>query len=88
MKYSNCKMAIMLFLQGEKTTRLGQEIQSRAYINERCPGKATLIDESRRKIGRQSLLNRLRSLRSINFDWTQGISVDRLRINLKKTFFS
>jgi len=88
MKYSNCKQAIGLLLQREKSTRLGLKLQSQAYINDRCPGKATLIDNSKLKIGRQSFPNRLRSMREIEFDWATGISDDLLRIRLKKPFLN
>jgi len=87
-KYSNSKMAFNLFHQNEKSTRLGLKLLNKAYIKDRFPGRATLIDESRKKIGRQSFLNRQRSLRCIDFNRTQGIPPDRLRINLKKTFFN
>jgi len=80
-------MAINLFLQNEKSTRLGLKLRNKAYINDRFPGRASLIDKAIKKIGRQSFLNRQQSLRCIDFDWTQGITPDRLRINLKKTFF-
>jgi len=88
MKYSNCKQAVGLFLQKEKSTRLGIKLQTQSYINDRCPGKATMIDHSKLKIGRQCFPNRLRSMKDINFDWVNGISDDMLRIKLKRTFFN
>jgi len=87
MKYLDCKQAIELFLQQEKSTRLGLKLQSQAYINDRCPVKAKMTDLFRIKIGRQGFPNRLRSMREINFDWVTGISDNLLNIRLKKTFF-
>jgi len=59
--------SIGLFLEKEKSTRLGFKLQTQAYINDRCPGKATMTDLSRLKIGRQSFPNRLRFMRDIDF---------------------
>jgi len=87
MRYSNTKQVITLYLLKDRSTRLGLKLLNQAYINERTHGRATLMDFSRLKIGKQSFLNRLQSLRCITFNWTNGIAPDRLRINLKKTFF-
>jgi len=86
MHYSNAKMAISLMLLKNNSTRLGKKLQSHLYINDRCPGQAITMDTSRLRIGKNSFINRLHCLRSINFDWTSGINPDQLRINLKITF--
>jgi len=51
---------------------------------ERRSGKPKFFDNSRRKIGRQALINRLVIMNRFDFDWSDGLSNDRLRINLKK----
>jgi len=44
------------------------------------------MDNSKLKIGKQSLVNRLSCLKAISFEWTNGIDKHRLRTELKKTF--
>jgi len=69
---------------------MAEKLRHRAYINDRCPGRATFCDRSRLKIGRQSLPNRLDFFRNIKFDWTrrENLSTDKLRTELKKTFIT
>jgi len=86
MRYTNSKMAISLVLLREKSNRLGIKLQNLLYINDRCPGWGITMDCSRHKIGKNSFPNRLQCLRLINFDWTNGINLNKLRICLKKTF--
>jgi len=85
MQYANAKIAITLY-----NLSTGPPITARlrdcSYINDRRPGLATITDRSKLRIGKQSLVNRLSCLRRISFNWTNGISKDLLRINLKKTF--
>jgi len=85
MQYANAKMAITLYNLSTGPP-LSSKLKENAYINDRRPGQATIIDRSRLKIGKQSLVNRLNCLKKITFCWTSGISKDALRINLKKTF--
>jgi len=71
------------------TAPISEKLRNRAYVNDRFLGKATFVDRSKTKIGRQSLHNRLNFLWEIKFDWTNAeepISKDKLRIALKKTF--
>jgi len=81
--FVNCKMAINLM---SGNTPLGIKLRAKSYINDRKPGRATIMDSSRWKIGRFSLSNRLLCLKRVNFDWCHGLSSDNLRINLKKCF--
>ena len=61
---------------------------SSAYINDRQPGKAKFIDNSRLKIGKQSIINRIGPIFSkLDYNWIGSISDDAVRINLKKRFF-
>jgi len=71
------------------TTPMSEKLRNRAYVNDRFPGKATFVDRSKTKVGRQSQPNRLDFLREIKFNWNNAeepISKDKLRIALKKTF--
>jgi len=86
MKYFCSKSAINLYLLARNGPPMSFKLQTSAYINDCQPGKAHFMDTSRLKIGKQSLLNRLTSLRAVNFDWTHGIDKHKLRIELKKTF--
>jgi len=83
--YTTSKLAINLM---NGTTPLGRKLKSKCYVNDRNPGRGTISDTSRLKIGRFSLANRLQCLRRLNFDWCTGISKDLLRINLKKCFIT
>jgi len=47
---------------------MAEKLRQKAYVNNRCPGRATFIDRSKLKIGRLSLLNRLDFLSEIKFD--------------------
>jgi len=69
---------------------MAEKLRERAYVNDRSPGRATFIDRSKLKIGRQSLLSRLDFFREIKFDWCgqEDMSKDKLRIELKKTFIT
>jgi len=85
MKYSCSKLAINLFNDADGPP-MSTPLRSKAYINDRNPGKAIFIDSSQSRIGRHCLANRLSFMRDIKFDWTQGIEDNSLRVNLKKTF--
>jgi len=81
--YSNAKLAINLM---NGSTPMGRKLKEKCYINDRFPGRGSIPDTSRLKIGRYSFTNRLQCLKKIDFDWCNGITKDSLRINLKKCF--
>ena len=58
-------------------------------MNSRNPGQRTFFDTSSRKIGRQSLQNRLKEpFTNINEDWYMcGITKGTMRVVMKKAFF-
>jgi len=87
MKYSCSKLAINLYNDADGPP-MSTVLRSKAYINDRNPGKAIFIDSSRLRIGRHCLANRLSFMKDIKFDWTQGIEDNSLRVNLKKTFIN
>jgi len=86
-QYTSAKIAITLYNLSTGPP-LTIKLKECSYINDGRPGMAIIIDRSRLRIGRQSIVNRLRCLGMINFDWTNGITKDSLRINLKQTFIS
>jgi len=75
-------------LYNNSDTRIAEELCSNIYINDRQPRRGSFIDKSRRRAGRQKLTNRLQIFRKIDFDWTEEISSDRLRQNLKRLFIN
>jgi len=85
MKYINAKTAIQLTLLDKKGPPITAKLRQNFYKNDRT-GKVSFMDTSRLKIGKNSLQNRLLLMREVPFDWTNGITPDRLRIELKKTF--
>jgi len=83
--YSTAKCAIGLMRKNN--TRIAHCLNANVYTNDRLPGKARFSDKSKMKVGRQSIVNRLTFMNSIDFPWYKTeISDDQLRINLKRTF--
>lgn len=74
MKFSNPKLAINLLLMCGHATRLGTKLRGNNYINDRCPGHTITMDTSRLRKSRSSFLSHLQCLRTVQFDWTNGIS--------------
>jgi len=58
--YITAKTATGLILKSD--TRLAEELQKSAHINDRSPGRATFSDTSRLKIGRNQFKNRLKHM--------------------------
>lgn len=52
MRYTNSNIAIKLYLQGELGPPLSQKLTMQAYVNDRNPGVAVVIDTSRLIIGK------------------------------------
>jgi len=77
-----------------KTANLGLPVRLSAYLNEnsyverRRPGRIKYFDNSRSKIGRQTLNNRAgQCVNDVDFDWKcDNLTNDRLRLCLKKCF--
>lgn len=85
MKYMCTKTAIQLTLLGDSGPPLSRKLCQNLYRHDRT-GKISFMDTSRLKIGKNSLQNRLKSVQEFQVDWLNGISSDRLRIELKKLF--
>jgi len=84
MKYSNAKLALSLLWQAQQGPPITSILKGKLYINDRNPNKIAIHDIFRLKIRRNSLYNRLKGLRDINFNW-RDVSTGSLRVNLKKT---
>jgi len=56
------------------------------FTERRRSGRPKFYDNSKRRIGRQALRNRLNFINDLGFDWINGMSDTALRINLKKEF--
>jgi len=86
MRYVNAKMAIQMMLIPTRAPPLAEKLKQNVGTNDRT-GKLSTRDTSKLKIGKHAMQNRLTCLREVRFDWKQGISKEKLRIELKKTFF-
>jgi len=64
MNYSNAKLAMLLTLM-EQGPPMSQKIKNSRYENDRNLNVASVWDTSRLKIGRHSLVNRLRCLKAV-----------------------
>jgi len=87
MNYSNAKLAISLVLMGSGPP-MSQKIKNSLYENDRNPGVASVWDTSKLRIGRHSLVNRLRCLKAVKCKWMNGINEHALRIGLKQMFLN
>jgi len=86
MKYINAKTAIQMMLIPKDEPPMAAKLKENVGLNNRT-GKTITLDTSRLKIGKHALQNRLSCLREVSFTWQNGITKDKLRIELKKTFF-
>jgi len=63
---------------------LSVEMQKNIFMERRRPGRPKFYDNSRGRIGRQALRNRLGIINNFGFDWSYGLTGDSLGTNLKK----
>jgi len=81
--------AVIKILNTKKPMYSHSKLSESLYTTRRKPLIGRFFDNSRGKIGKQSLENRLSMMDAIGFDWIdQGLSDDRLRQLLKKAFFT
>jgi len=67
--------------------KLKENLMANSYIERRKPKRLKFFDASKTRIGRQPIENRIGTiLNNVEFDWTDGISNDAIRRNLKKHF--
>lgn len=85
-QYSKAKMPLTMLWQNQEGPLISSLLRNKLYINDRNPNKISIHDTCWLKVGRNSFHNRLKCLKSINFNW-KDVSPDTLRKNLKKTFF-
>jgi len=63
-------------------------ITSTLFEEPRKPGHGRFYDNSKRKVGKQKLCNRLNFMNDIGFQWTNtSLNNDEIRIKMKETFF-
>jgi len=87
-KYSIANLVIKVINQREPFY-LYHDIQSTIYTTRRKPLIGNFFDNSRGKIGKQKLSNRLQFMTQMTTDWIDTeFSKDRLRTTLKNTFFN
>jgi len=67
-------------------TVLANELRRNMFTERRRSGRPKFYGDSKRRIGCQSLRNRLNFLNGVSFDCINGMSDAALRINLKKEF--
>jgi len=87
MQYITTKMAIQLATMKPKKPPLAQKIIDNMSYNNRT-NKTVIMDTSRIRVGRQAFQNRLNCMRKVNFDWRNGVEKNKLRVELKKLFFT
>jgi hypothetical protein len=84
--YVLAKMAAMTIIRGSPS-RLFDDLMANSYTERRQDGRMFFFDGSKKKIGRQSIRNRLSVLsKQMKFKWLHT-STSALRPNLKKCFF-
>jgi len=65
--YSSASTAMWLFKTSD--TRMATYLRKSAYINDRRLAQSKFCDNLLRKVGRQTIRNRLNHLNSVDFDW-------------------
>ena len=74
-------------INAKAPVRLLESINANSYTERRQPGRMFVFDRSFKKIGRQSINNRLNAVsKQMKFSW-MNMNKDCLRTNLKKSFF-
>jgi len=85
MRFINVKTAVQLTLMGANGPPITKKLRDNLYQNDRT-GRISFMDTSRLKIGRNSLQNRICCASEFTNEWLKGISDNRLRVELKKSF--
>ena len=79
---------IKVFNNNKLPVILHSELVKTMDTEHRASHKAKFFDNSKGKVGQQQFGNNLHYMAAINDDWLDiGISNDKIRILLKKTFF-
>jgi len=86
MMYNCSKLAKTLYQLGDAGPPMSTELRWASYINDRKPRSPHSWIHQDYKLVRHSFYNRLISTKNVHFDWINGIDINRLRIELKKTF--
>jgi hypothetical protein len=89
-QYTTASLAIKV-MRDKKPKPLYDVLKQTFYTERRNKGRGLFFDASRRRVGRQSLQNRLEHVAQIKEPWNeqgQVLTNDRIRVMLKKAFFS
>jgi len=85
--YSMAKMMINVWTS-KLPSRLYQSIRQNSYLNVRSHGRVFFYSTNRRKIGSQSVSNRLCDVAlKVDFPWMFSLPRDAIRMKLKRLFF-
>ena len=85
--FATAKLGVRV-IQASQPLRLALSLTTNSYEKNRSPGRLFFFSDSRKRIGDQSLRNRLGPvMNDLCFPWINS-SPDALRINLKKHFFA
>ncbi len=87
--YYTVASTTMSIIQNKQPSLLYDLLMTNCTINSRSEARPSFYDTSRRKIGRQSIHNRVGDVfRSVNFAWfKKDLSKNSVRSNLKQIFF-
>jgi hypothetical protein len=79
----------MSIIQNEQPSLLYVLLMTNCTVGSRSEGKPSFCDTSGRKIGKQSIHNRIGDVfRNVIFDWfRKDMNKDAIRTRLKQTFF-
>ena len=84
------KSKVIKIMRVKAPLDLHTALQANYFEEKRHPGVGLFFDSSRKRVGRQSLPNRLIFMRGIEYAWndeTNVMSNDLIRIQMKKSFF-
>jgi len=75
-------------MNNKQPQTLFTRLDKNAYIERRNPWRFQFFDNSRSRVGKQAVKNRLAMIaRHTKFDWAIAVSKDAIRTGLKKSFF-
>jgi len=83
-KYSSASMVIKCIRDGSPQL-LNEEVSRNLYTQRRSVNRERFFDNSKGKVGRHRLRNRITFMNDLDFDWLNvRINDDRIRIELKR----
>ena len=78
---------VIRIIRDKTPSELSEKLSGTYFEEKRQPGVGFFYDNSKLKIGRQSIQNRLLFMRSITYPWNlKPMTNDLIRIEMKKSF--